>query len=141
MAYNIQIQNSKLSVKPSNKNYIGIQIKAQREKQGLSLRKLAGLCDIHFSTLNDIENGFALPSAKVMASLTEKLDFTDKKRQGLLNRYSTLKNTPPPDVTQFLNTPNGCFLIPVLRALAQKPNINKDFADRLLKTIQNMEIE
>lgn len=130
-----------MSKKQPNKKSIGSQIKTQREKQGLSLRKLAGLCGIHFSTLNDIENGYTLPSQKVMAAIGENLAFTEKKREDLFKQYSSLKNTPPPDISQFLNTTDGCLLIPVLRVLAQKPNINEDFADKLLTFIKDMETE
>ncbi|HET8674121.1 MAG TPA: cupin domain-containing protein [Thermoleophilaceae bacterium] len=53
--------------------YIGERLRAERERQGLSLRKLAGRLDISPSALSQIETGRSRPSVSTLYSIVSEL--------------------------------------------------------------------
>src|SRR5689334_24243182 len=52
---------------------IGSRLRAERERQGLSLRKLAGRLDISPSALSQIETGRSRPSVSTLYAIVSEL--------------------------------------------------------------------
>jgi len=58
-----------------NKNYIGVFIKSERNKKGLSVRKLAELSGVSPTTISDLENGNTKKHAfETMVKISKVLD-------------------------------------------------------------------
>ncbi|MBO9524304.1 MAG: helix-turn-helix transcriptional regulator [Nocardioidaceae bacterium] len=53
--------------------HTGAVIRAARKAQNLSLRQLADLCEVDYTTLSRIENGKVDASARTIKAITEAL--------------------------------------------------------------------
>lgn len=106
---------------------IGEKIKKSREKENLSIRKLAGLTDISSAHLSRIERNIQTPSCKMLRNITRYIDLNYNelmKQQGLgmnigldnpyiYDYYSSLKGD---DLRQTLN----CFEKQIIERLTIK---------------------
>lgn len=90
-----------MNISFKQKQILGKKIKAQRNKDGKSLRKLASECEMSYATLNDIENGNGFPTEKVFIALVENLNFKNKTE--MYDQYAIIKESAPPDVIDFLS--------------------------------------
>lgn len=85
---------------------LGTQIREQREKNDLKLRKVAIECEISPASLSDIEKGIIFPKEATFLRLVEILRFEDKPK--ICDSYAAIKESAPPDITRFLiNNPDA----------------------------------
>lgn len=89
-----------MSIAVSKKKKLGSEIKKQRIKSKMTLRKAATECEISPASLSDIENGVIFPAEITFLRLIETLNFED--RTEICDLYAELKESAPPDVIDFL---------------------------------------
>ena len=89
-----------MAIPASDKQELGLKIKKQRDKERLSLRKVASRCEISPASLSDIENGIIFPAEKTFLRLIDAINYGD--RSEICDLYGKLKSTVPPDVLCYL---------------------------------------
>ena len=107
-----------MPIAASKKKKLGIEIRKQRNKEKLALRKVASECGISPAALSDIENGINFPSETTFLRLVEILRFSDRPKA--YDLYAGLKETAPPDVVEFLTRDKAA--VAQVRALMNKGN-------------------
>lgn len=53
------------------KKYLGIRVKALREKENLTQEDLADICEVSWRTISNIERGKVIPDLKVIIALSK----------------------------------------------------------------------
>lgn len=89
-----------MHIPANNKKELGLKIKGQREKERLSLRKVASRCEISPAALSDIENGIIFPTEKTFLRIIDAINYVNKPE--VCDLYGELKSTVPPDVASYL---------------------------------------
>lgn len=102
------------------------------------LRKVAAVCEMNFSTLNDIEKGDGFPTEPVVLKLSEALLLSDSDRHSLLNKYSKIAEVAPPDIDRYLITDAGKAWWDILRS-AENKTISPDTLQEIKKMITSLE--
>ena len=93
-------------------------IRADDERGYISLRKLESLVKIPASNLKYIEDGINAPSPEAYEAIITHLKPTEPQRRELDRLYSSIRKTPPPDVSRIVC--NNAGLNDALRIIADQ---------------------
>lgn len=129
-----------VAIEKEQKLLLGQAIKAIRtddERGYISLRKLESLVKVPASNLKYIEDGINAPSPEAYEAIITHLKPTEDQRRELDRLYSSIRKTPPPDVSRILCRNAG--LNDALRLIADQSLTDTQLAQvkALLATFTN----
>lgn len=108
------------------KEKLGKFIRKLREEKGISLRKLVEVIGLAASNLTGIESGKNAPSPEVYSKIIINLQPSKDVHHKMDVLYSTIRNSPPPDVCNIILQNDG--LGDKIKLLGNKPLTTKQLS-------------